>query len=156
MWILYSFFFLYSNYYLIQFAIRRTKFTKIQINTQYFIICIFNAYFIKVKKAPEYYTISRLNSQLYPEYYILKVNDFNRIAKTPLEEWIYYLNTENMPEHATAPGLDTVKEQLKLGRMSREELKAYYKHLDNIIILRNNIMTERAEGRAEEKIQEIV
>lgn len=88
-------------------------------------------------------------SQLYPEYYILKVNDFNRVAKTPLEEWIYYLNTGNVPEHATAPGLDKVKEQLKLDRMSREELKAYYKHLDNIVILRDNIMTERAEGRAE-------
>ena len=88
-------------------------------------------------------------SQLYPEYYILKVNDFNRVARTPLEEWIYYLNTGNVPEHATAPGLDTVKEQLKLDRMSREELKAYYKHLDNIVILRDNIMTERAEGRAE-------
>lgn len=88
-------------------------------------------------------------SQLYPEYYILKVNDFNRVAKTPLEEWIYYLNTGNVPENATAPGLETVKEQLKLNRMSREELKAYYKHLDNIVILRDNIMTERAEGRAE-------
>ena len=88
-------------------------------------------------------------SQLYPEYYILKVNDFNRVAKTPLEEWIYYLNTGNVPENATAPGLDTVKEQLKLNRMSREELKAYYKHLDNIVLLRDNIMTERAEGRAE-------
>ena len=88
-------------------------------------------------------------SQLYPEYYILKVNDFNRVAKTPLEEWIYYLNTGNVPEHATAPGLDKVKEQLKLDRMSREELNAYYKHLDNIVILRDNIMTERAEGIAE-------
>ena len=88
-------------------------------------------------------------SQLYPEYYILKVNDFNRVAKTPLEEWIYYLNTGNVPEHATAPGLDKVKEQLKLDRMSRKELNAYYKHLDNIVILRDNIMTERAEGRAE-------
>ena len=39
-------------------------------------------------------------SQLYPEYYILKVNDFNRVATTPLEEWIYYLNTGNVPEHA--------------------------------------------------------
>lgn len=93
-------------------------------------------------------------SQLYPEYYILEVNDFNRIAKTPLEEWIYYLNTGNVPEHATAPGLDTVKEQLKLDRMSREELKAYYKHLDNIVILRDNIMTERAEGRAEGRAEE--
>lgn len=93
-------------------------------------------------------------SQLYPEYYILKVNDFNRIAKTPLEEWIYYLNTGNVPENATAPGLDTVKEQLTLNRMSREELKAYYKHLDNIVILRDNIMTERAEGRAEGRAEE--
>ena len=88
-------------------------------------------------------------SQLYPEYYILKVNDFNRVAKTPLEEWIHYLNTGNVPEHATAPGLDAVKERLKLDRMSREELNAYYKHLDNIVILRDNIETERAEGRAE-------
>lgn len=88
-------------------------------------------------------------SQLYPEYYILKVNDFNRVAKTPLEEWIYYLNTGNVPENATAPGLDAVKERLKLDRMSREELNAYYKHLDNIVILRDNIETERAEGRAE-------
>lgn len=84
-------------------------------------------------------------SQLYPEYYILKVNDFNRVAKTPLEEWIYYLNTGNVPENATAPGLDAVKERLKLDRMSREELNAYYKHLDNIVILRDNIETERAE-----------
>lgn len=93
-------------------------------------------------------------SQLYPEYYILKVNDFNRVAKTPLEEWIYYLNTGNVPENATAPGLDTVKEQLKLDYMNREELRAYYKHLDNIVILRDNIMTERAEGRAEGRAEE--
>ncbi len=37
-------------------------------------------------------------SQLYPEYYILKVNDFNRVAKTPLEEWIYYLNAGEIAE----------------------------------------------------------
>ena len=30
-------------------------------------------------------------SQLYPEYYILKVNDFNKVVKTPLEEWILSL-----------------------------------------------------------------
>ena len=33
-------------------------------------------------------------------------------------------------------------------------LKAYYKHLDNIVILRDNIMTERAEGRAEGRAEE--
>ena len=88
-------------------------------------------------------------SQLYPEYYILKVNDFNQVAKTPLEEWIYYLNTGDVPEGASAPGLEDVKERLKLDRMTKDELNAYYCHLDNIVILRDNIFTERAEGRAE-------
>ncbi|WP_300851823.1 Rpn family recombination-promoting nuclease/putative transposase, partial [uncultured Bacteroides sp.] len=82
-------------------------------------------------------------SQLYPEYYILKVNDFNRVAKSPLEEWMYYLNTGDIPDSATAPGLGQAREQLKLTRMSKEELDAYYRHLDNIVILRDNIRTER-------------
>ncbi len=88
-------------------------------------------------------------SQLYPEYYILKVNDFNKVAKTPLEEWIYYLNTGEIPEGANAPGLEVVREKLKIDNMTKVEKEAYYRHLDNIVILRDNINTERAEGRAE-------
>lgn len=88
-------------------------------------------------------------SQLYPEYYILKVNDFNRVAKTPLEEWIAYLNTGQIDDEAKAPGLDAAREKLKIDNMTKDEKKAYYRHLDNIVILRDNINTERAEGRAE-------
>ena len=88
-------------------------------------------------------------SQLYPEYYILKVNDFNQVATTPLEEWIYYLNTGEIPETATAPGLHEARERLQIDQMSKGEQDAYYRHLDNIVILRDNILTERAEGRAE-------
>ena len=88
-------------------------------------------------------------SQLYPEYYILKVNGFNQVAKSPLEEWIYYLNTGDLPSNATAPGLDEARKKLKLAMMTHDELKAYYRHLDNIVILRNNIITEREEGRFE-------
>lgn len=88
-------------------------------------------------------------SDLYPEYYILRVNDFDRVARTPLEEWIYYLNTGIIPSEATAPGLEAARERLKLDRMTRDELSAYYRHLDNVAILRDNIHTEREEGRAE-------
>ena len=88
-------------------------------------------------------------SQLYPEYYILKVNGFNQVAKSPLEEWIYYLNTGEIPSSATAPGLEEARERLKLDSMTKDELAAYYRHLDNIVILRDNINTEREEGRAE-------
>lgn len=93
-------------------------------------------------------------SQLYPEYYILKANDFNQVAKSPMDEWIYYLNTGNIPDSATAPGLSEVREHLKIERMTKDELKAYYRHLDNIVILRDNIYTEREEGRLEGRMEE--
>ena len=35
--------------------------------------------------------------------------------------------------------------------MTREELRAYYRHLDNVIILRDNITTARGEGHLEGK-----
>ena len=88
-------------------------------------------------------------SDLYPEYYIMKVNGFNRVAKNSIEEWAYYLNTGEVPKDAKAPGMEDVKEQLTIDRMGKSERSAYYKHLDNIVILRDNIYTEREEGRLE-------
>ena len=93
-------------------------------------------------------------SQLYPEYYILRVNDFNKWSKVPLEQWIYFLNTGEIPDDASAPGLPEARERLQLDRLSKDELKAYYRHLDNVVILRDNIFTERAEGRAEGRAEE--
>ena len=75
-------------------------------------------------------------SDLYPEYFILKVNDFNKWSKVPLEQWIYFLNTSEIPHDATAPGLDEARRKLQIDRMTPAELNAYYRHLDNIVILR--------------------
>lgn len=88
-------------------------------------------------------------SALYPEYFILKVNDFNRWSKVPLEQWIYTLNTGDIPEDADAPGLSEAREALRLTRMSKAELESYYRHLDNIVILKDNITTARGEGKLE-------
>ena len=87
-------------------------------------------------------------SRLYPEYYILKVNGFDQVAKSPIEEWIYYLNTSEIPSGATAPGLEEARERLKLDSMTKDEQEAYYRYLDSIVILRDNIYTERAEGHS--------
>ncbi|MDN0080582.1 Rpn family recombination-promoting nuclease/putative transposase [Bacteroides gallinaceum] len=92
-------------------------------------------------------------SNLYPEYYILKVNDFNKWSKVPLEQWIYFLNTGDIPSDATAPGLKEAREKLRLERMSKAELNAYYRHLDNVVILRDNIVTARGEGRLEGRLE---
>ncbi len=88
-------------------------------------------------------------SDLYPEYYILKVNDFDKWSKVPLEQWIYFLNTGDIPADATAPGLKEAREKLRIEHMSKSELAAYYHHLDNVVILRDNIITARGEGKIE-------
>ena len=88
-------------------------------------------------------------SDLYPEYYILKVNDFDKWSKVPLEQWIYFLNTGDIPADATAPGLEEAREKLRIEHMSKSEVAAYYHHLDNVVILRDNIITARGEGKIE-------
>ena len=30
---------------------------------------------------------------MFPKYYLIRVNEFNQVAKTPLEEWMKYLKT---------------------------------------------------------------
>ena len=88
-------------------------------------------------------------SDLYPEYFILKVNDFNKWSKVPLEQWIYFLNTSEIPHDATAPGLAEARKKLQIDRMTPAERNAYYRHLDNVVILKDNISTARGEGRME-------
>lgn len=87
--------------------------------------------------------------ELYPEYYILKVNDFNTWSKVPLEQWIYFLNTTEIPEDADAPGLKEAREKLLFARMDREEQAAYRRYIDDRVILADQIYTARGEGKLE-------
>jgi predicted transposase/invertase (TIGR01784 family) len=91
--------------------------------------------------------------KLYPEYYILKVNDFNRWSKVPLEQWIYFLSTSDIPEDADAPGLKAAREKLRLSKMTKEEQAAYRRYLDNRVILADQIFTAKGEGRAEGRVE---
>ena len=87
--------------------------------------------------------------KLYPEYYILKDNDYNRWSKVPLEQWIYFLSTSEIPEDADAPGLKAAREKLLLSRMTKEEQAAYRRYLDDRVILADQIYTAKGEGRLE-------
>ena len=87
--------------------------------------------------------------ELYPEYYILKVNDFNRWSKVPLDQWIYFLSTSEIPEDADAPGLKAAREKLLFSKMTREEQTAYRRYLDNRVSLADQIYTARGEARLE-------
>ncbi|MCF0202387.1 MAG: PD-(D/E)XK nuclease family transposase [Bacteroidaceae bacterium] len=95
-------------------------------------------------------------SDIFPEYYILKVNGFNDVAKTPLQEWIQFLKNETIPETPTAKGLKEAKKVMAYTHMTRTERAAYDKHLDNVSVLRDNIITARGEGRIEGRLEGMI
>ena len=84
---------------------------------------------------------------IYPEYYVLRVEDFNTVAKTPLDEWIEFLKTGDIATTATAPGLREAREKLRKDRMSEAERNAYEEHLENLRYQKSVITTGIIEGR---------
>ena len=69
-------------------------------------------------------------SDIYPEYYLLKVNQFNDYAKNTLDEWIYFLKNSEIKDNFTAKGLIKAKTVFATMNMSQDERGDYEKHLD--------------------------
>lgn len=87
--------------------------------------------------------------EIFPEYFIIRVNEFNKVAKTPLEEWIDYLKSGHIKEDTTAPGLQEARQRLQYLKMDKAERKAYDRHIDNIMVQNDVLDTAKMEGRAE-------
>ncbi|MCQ2074684.1 MAG: hypothetical protein MJY77_05770 [Bacteroidaceae bacterium] len=88
-------------------------------------------------------------ADIFPEYYLLRVDKFNAIARTPLDEWISFLKSGEIPADATAPGLQEARERLRVESLNDAELRSYYHRLDNQRYQRSVIETGRFEGRME-------
>lgn len=89
--------------------------------------------------------------QVFPEYYLVRVNAFNKIAENHLEEWIKYLKDGEIAEDTTAPGLQEAKRKLEYMAMSKVDKLAYDEHLNAVMIQNDVISTAIIEGRAEGK-----
>ncbi len=98
-------------------------------------------------------------SEIFPTYILVRVNEFNKVAKSPLEEWVEYLKNGVISPETQAPGLQEAREKLKYYSMSDAERYAYDEHI-NAIMIQNDVLGNarlegmeegRAEGRTEEK-----
>ncbi|MEQ9359738.1 Rpn family recombination-promoting nuclease/putative transposase [Coleofasciculus sp. F4-SAH-05] len=88
-------------------------------------------------------------SEIFPEYYVIKVNNFNDIAKTTLDEWIYFLKKSQIKDEFTAQGLAEAKENLLVDSLSEEERANYLRFMENQRYEISLIEGSRSEGRLE-------
>jgi predicted transposase/invertase (TIGR01784 family) len=86
---------------------------------------------------------------IYPEYYLLKVDRFRNIVKDKLDEWMYYLKNSSVKPGFKALGLGAANELLEYSRLDARARRAYDKHIDNRRSENSTIYTAKLEGRAE-------
>ena len=86
---------------------------------------------------------------VFPEYYIIRVNEFDDVAKSPLDEWLDYLKNNRIQEDTTVPGLHEASQRLLYMTMSDKERRAYDAHMDDIMVQNDVLDTAKTEGFAE-------
>lgn len=95
-------------------------------------------------------------SALYPEYYLIKINQFNDVAKDTLDEWIYFLKHEEIKAYFTAKGLQAAREKLDVLKLSAEERAAYERYVDDLHYQASMFLSSYGdgfdEGRKAEKL----
>jgi len=90
-------------------------------------------------------------SDIYPEYYILRINQFNDIAKNTLDEWIYFLKNEEIESNFKAKGLNEAKDTLDVLKLKPEERAIYERKVENQRYRESLLYTAEKKGREEGK-----
>lgn len=93
--------------------------------------------------------VSRLPSEIFPEYILIRVNEFDKVAVTPLEEWMSYLKDGTIRPDTMAPGLGEAREKLKYYSMTPEDRHAYDEHLNAVMIQNDVLDSAKLEARME-------
>ncbi|MDE6338038.1 MAG: Rpn family recombination-promoting nuclease/putative transposase [Muribaculaceae bacterium] len=116
----------------------QTKFTGINTGTE-----------LVVKQKVRNEIIPILPEKVFPEYFLVKVNKFDKIPMNALDEWMEYLKTGRIKDDTTAPGLQAARKKLQYLKMSKEERDAYDRHIDNIMVQNDVLDNAKEEGREE-------
>ncbi|NME67567.1 Rpn family recombination-promoting nuclease/putative transposase [Flammeovirga aprica] len=95
--------------------------------------------------------------QLFPEFYVIKVNQFDNHAKDTLDQWIYYFKNDDIKEEFTAKGIGEARKLWRVDRLSEEEKKNYVRHMENLSYKASIEWTMKIDAedkvRKDEKVQ---
>lgn len=91
-------------------------------------------------------------SDVFPEYYLIKVNQFNDNAKDTLDEWVYFLKNSEVKDEFSAKGLKEAGEVLDIMKLPKDDQYGYNRYLDSLHLKASEIFTLQTE--AEFKVEE--
>ena len=89
-------------------------------------------------------------ADIFPKYYILKINNFDDVAKDTLDEWIYFLKNSEIKDEFKAKGLAEAREKLRYEKLSDVEKQTYNRYQENRRIERS--VTDTAISNSLKKV----
>jgi len=103
------------------------------------------------KKLYEYNSIE----EIFPEYYILKIDSFDDNTRDSLDEWIYFLKNEKIKDSFNAKGLKEAEEKLNVLKMKEDERRKYERYLDELHYEASMVDSSYGIGKIEGRIEGI-
>ena len=86
-------------------------------------------------------------SDIFPEYYIIKVNKFNDKAKDTLDEWVYFFKNSEVKDSFKAKGLKEANDILDIMRLSKEQQYGYNRFLDSLHLKASEAFSMKEEAK---------
>jgi len=68
-------------------------------------------------------------SSIYPDHYIIRVNEFDDNAKDKLDQWIYFFKNSEIKDEFNARGIDDARKKLKKIFLEGPELADYNRYI---------------------------
>jgi predicted transposase/invertase (TIGR01784 family) len=88
-------------------------------------------------------------ANIFPEYYVLKVGQFDLKIKDTLDEWMYALKQSEVKPDFKAKGIQDAGKQLDILKLSNEERRRYEHHMGGMRDIRSQFETYYVDGKRE-------
>ncbi len=85
-------------------------------------------------------------ADIFPEFYLLKVNQFNDHAHDTLDEWVYFLKNSEVRDEFRAKGLKEAGEVLDIMRLPKDDEYGYNRYLDSLHLKASELFTLQTEA----------
>lgn len=100
-------------------------------------------------KLPDTLPKFQVKKNIFPEYYLIRVDSFQDIIEADLDEWIYMLKHESIKPDFKSKNIHKAGEKLDLLKMDPQERKRYERYLMHTAWERGIVETAKDEGIVE-------
>ncbi len=88
-------------------------------------------------------------SDIYPEIYLLKVNNFDDVTKDALDEWIYFFKNSEIKDSFKAKGIEKAKDVWNIMCLDDKERKNYNHYMEQLRFERSVLGGRFEDGKKE-------